>query len=315
MCSALQIGASTRFAKRSPTRLKTVATPRKWSIRKISSSGTTLCRRALKCTADAWSVPNGFSSASRVTSGRSTWRSSSQTFIVTCGGSAKKTTSGPSPQPATSSRRAASSSRSVLTYAVCFVTAPVTVAGGLASAKDSLTRDFHCAAVKSTRSAPTTRTRRSGSTARRLASPGRSSRLVRSPPAPRMSRVVSCAVAMPCSITRQGGQVAMGRAGSTRPAHPAYSLSMTTHEGPPDHTAAPRVIHTAQALVDEVVVVDALPVRGGNAVAQSYARYAGGAVTILVAAARSGASAVLAGSVGTGPNGDLVRAALAADGV
>ena len=52
---------------------------------------------------------------------------------------------------------------------------------------------------------------------------------------------------------------------------------------------APRVIHTAQALVDEVVEVDALPVRGGNAVAQTYARYAGGAVNILVAAARSGA--------------------------
>jgi len=76
-----------------------------------------------------------------------------------------------------------------------------------------------------------------------------------------------------------------------------------------------RVIHTAQALVDVVVEVDALPVRGGNAVATSYRRYAGGAVNILLAAARSGATAVLAGSVGTGPNGDLVRAALAAEGV
>ena len=87
---------------------------------------------------------------------------------------------------------------------------------------------------------------------------------------------------------------------------------MTTHEGEP---RGPRVIHTAQALVDEVVEVDALPVRGGNSVAQSYARYAGGAVNILVAAARSGADAVLAGAVGTGANGDLVRAALAAEGV
>ena len=77
----------------------------------------------------------------------------------------------------------------------------------------------------------------------------------------------------------------------------------------------PRVIHTAQALVDEVVEVAGLPVRGGNAVAQTYQRYAGGAVNILVAAARSGAQAVLAGSVGTGANGDLVRAALAAEGV
>jgi sugar/nucleoside kinase (ribokinase family) len=87
---------------------------------------------------------------------------------------------------------------------------------------------------------------------------------------------------------------------------------MTTPEGEP---RGPRVIHTAQALVDEVVEVDALPVRGGNAVARSYARYAGGAVNILVAAARSGAEAVLAGAVGTGANGDLVRAALAAEGV
>jgi sugar/nucleoside kinase (ribokinase family) len=90
---------------------------------------------------------------------------------------------------------------------------------------------------------------------------------------------------------------------------------MTSHEGEPVRQQAPRVIHTAQALVDEVVVVDALPVRGGNAVAQTYARYAGGAVNILVAAARSGAQAVLAGAVGTGANGDLVRSALAAEGV
>jgi sugar/nucleoside kinase (ribokinase family) len=76
-----------------------------------------------------------------------------------------------------------------------------------------------------------------------------------------------------------------------------------------------RVIHTAQALVDVVVEVDALPVRGGNAVATSYHRYAGGAVNILLAAARSGATAVLAGSVGAGPNGDLVRTALAAEDV
>lgn len=87
---------------------------------------------------------------------------------------------------------------------------------------------------------------------------------------------------------------------------------MTTHRG---ESHGPRVIHTAQALVDEVVEVGALPVRGGNSVAQSYARYAGGAVNILVAAARSGADTVLAGAVGTGANGDLVRAALAAEGV
>ena len=43
------------------------------------------------------------------------------------------------------------------------------------------------------------------------------------------------------------------------------------------------------------------PPRGGNVMASSYQRYAGGAVTILLAAARSGASCVHAGAVGTGP--------------
>lgn len=76
-----------------------------------------------------------------------------------------------------------------------------------------------------------------------------------------------------------------------------------------------RVIHTAQALVDAVLEVPQLPVRGGNVMAHSYQRYAGGAVTILLAAARCGAPAVHAGSVGTGPNGDLVRATLTAAGV
>jgi sugar/nucleoside kinase (ribokinase family) len=76
-----------------------------------------------------------------------------------------------------------------------------------------------------------------------------------------------------------------------------------------------RVIHTAQALVDAVVEVPHLPVRGGNVMAGSYNRYAGGAVTILLAAARCGARAVHAGSVGTGPNGDLIRATLAADAI
>ena len=51
---------------------------------------------------------------------------------------------------------------------------------------------------------------------------------------------------------------------------------------------APRVIHTAQALVDVVVEVPDLPRRGGNSMATSVARYAGGATTILLAAVRSG---------------------------
>lgn len=78
---------------------------------------------------------------------------------------------------------------------------------------------------------------------------------------------------------------------------------------------APRVIHTAQALVDVVVEVPGLPRRGGNAMASVATRHAGGAVTILLAAVRSGARAVHAGAHGRGPHGDLVRETLAAEGV
>ena len=74
-----------------------------------------------------------------------------------------------------------------------------------------------------------------------------------------------------------------------------------------------RVIHTGQALVDVVVEVPDLPVRGQNVMASSAIDYAGGSVTVLVAAARFGADCVHAGAHGTGPHGDLVRAALAAD--
>lgn len=49
--------------------------------------------------------------------------------------------------------------------------------------------------------------------------------------------------------------------------------------------------------------------------AHSAARYAGGAVTVLLAAARLGAPCAHAGAHGTGPNGDLIREALAADGI
>jgi sugar/nucleoside kinase (ribokinase family) len=78
---------------------------------------------------------------------------------------------------------------------------------------------------------------------------------------------------------------------------------------------SPRVIHTAQALVDEVAEIPGLPRRGQNAMASSFTRYAASAVNILVAAARSGATCVHAGTVGTGHNADLVRRTLADEGV
>jgi len=75
------------------------------------------------------------------------------------------------------------------------------------------------------------------------------------------------------------------------------------------------VIHTGQALVDLTVEIPDLPARGQNVMATSVAQYAGGAVTVLLAAARLGAQCVHAGALGTGPHGDLIRATLAADGI
>ncbi|HJE50414.1 MAG TPA: PfkB family carbohydrate kinase [Tessaracoccus flavescens] len=77
----------------------------------------------------------------------------------------------------------------------------------------------------------------------------------------------------------------------------------------------PRIIHTGQALVDATALIEQLPRRGQNSMAATWNQQAGGSVNILAAAARSGADAVHAGAIGTGPNGDLIRAALEAEGV
>lgn len=79
--------------------------------------------------------------------------------------------------------------------------------------------------------------------------------------------------------------------------------------------AVRRLIHTGQALVDYVLHIDELPRRGGNVFASTERRSAGGAVNILLAAVRNGAEVVHAGAHGTGQNGDLIRAALEAEGV
>ncbi|MDO5675906.1 MAG: PfkB family carbohydrate kinase [Propionibacteriaceae bacterium] len=77
----------------------------------------------------------------------------------------------------------------------------------------------------------------------------------------------------------------------------------------------PRIIHTGQALVDATAMIPDLPRRGQNTMAAEWNQHAGGAVNILAAAARSGANAVHAGAIGTGSNGDLIRATLEAEGV
>lgn len=77
-----------------------------------------------------------------------------------------------------------------------------------------------------------------------------------------------------------------------------------------------RVLHTAQALVDVLIDVPSLPARGNNVNALSAPEtHAGGAVTIVVAAARTGASAAHGGAHGEGPNGELIRHTLEVNGV
>jgi sugar/nucleoside kinase (ribokinase family) len=64
-----------------------------------------------------------------------------------------------------------------------------------------------------------------------------------------------------------------------------------------------------------VMRVPALPERGGDVLAESSAVTVGGGFNVMAAAARQGLPVLYAGGHGTGPWGDLVRAALEAEGI
>lgn len=74
-----------------------------------------------------------------------------------------------------------------------------------------------------------------------------------------------------------------------------------------------RLLHAGQVIVDMVLEVPALPERGGDMYARTVELVAGGGFNVMGAAARDGADVVYLGGHGTGPFGDIVRAALAAD--
>src|SRR6202034_2874933 len=76
-----------------------------------------------------------------------------------------------------------------------------------------------------------------------------------------------------------------------------------------------RLIFAGEALVDVVMRVPALPERGGDMLAESAEVTAGGGFNVMAAAARHGLPVLYAGGHGTGPWGELVRAALAAEGI
>jgi sugar/nucleoside kinase (ribokinase family) len=96
------------------------------------------------------------------------------------------------------------------------------------------------------------------------------------------------------------------------------------HPGPAGHEpAAPRphpgsprrLLFAGEAIVDVVMRVPALPERGGDVLAGSSAVTVGGGFNVMAAAARQGLPVLYAGGHGTGPWGDLVRAALEAEGI
>ena len=76
-----------------------------------------------------------------------------------------------------------------------------------------------------------------------------------------------------------------------------------------------RLVFAGEAIVDLLMRVPALPERGGDMLAESAAVEVGGGFNIMAAAVRQGLPVVYAGGHGTGPWGDKVRAALAAEGI
>ena len=76
-----------------------------------------------------------------------------------------------------------------------------------------------------------------------------------------------------------------------------------------------RLVHAGSAVIDYVYRIEALPLPGTEQTATSYARLPGGGFNMMVAALRTGMHVVFAGQHGTGPNGDALRAAFAAEGI
>jgi sugar/nucleoside kinase (ribokinase family) len=75
-----------------------------------------------------------------------------------------------------------------------------------------------------------------------------------------------------------------------------------------------RLVFTGNVIVDIVMTVDGVPEPGGDTIASDSQITAGGGYNVMVAAQRDGLPVVYAGQYGTGPFGDVVRAALDAGG-
>ncbi|MFL0388875.1 PfkB family carbohydrate kinase [Curtobacterium sp. 179-B 9B NHS] len=76
-----------------------------------------------------------------------------------------------------------------------------------------------------------------------------------------------------------------------------------------------RLVSVGNVVVDIVMRVGAIPEPGGDVIASASEITAGGGLNTMVAAVRDGLPVVFAGQYGTGPFGDVVRAALVDSGV
>ncbi|MGD1878585.1 MAG: PfkB family carbohydrate kinase [Kiloniellaceae bacterium] len=76
-----------------------------------------------------------------------------------------------------------------------------------------------------------------------------------------------------------------------------------------------RLLHMGGAVVDYLYRIAELPPRGGESVATRHARLPGGGINQMAAARRSGMAVAYGGGHGTGPDGDLLRAAFAEFGI
>jgi sugar/nucleoside kinase (ribokinase family) len=84
---------------------------------------------------------------------------------------------------------------------------------------------------------------------------------------------------------------------------------------PPNRPPLRRLLLAGEAIVDLLMWVPALPERGGDMLSQSAAIEVGGGFNIMAAAVRQGLPVVYCGGHGTGPWGERVRAALAAENI
>lgn len=77
----------------------------------------------------------------------------------------------------------------------------------------------------------------------------------------------------------------------------------------------PRLLHVGSLAVDHIFRIKALPQPGAEVTAESYEVSPGGGFNLIVAARRAGMPVVFGGTHGVGPNGDLLRSALAKESV